>query len=114
MATELWELGWNINKKREEKRNNNIMNFTSEELTEYRNQYNKIVQKGIQQNSETKSKYLRDKEKAVAFEGLKDYCNIRTIISTCIKQGICYFETIKNIIINKKIIVNKAGLIMMP
>ena len=49
-----------------------------------------------------------------AFEGLKDYCNIRTIISTCIKQGICYFETIKNIITNKKIVVNKAGLIMMP
>ena len=158
-STELWELGWNINKKREEKRNNNIMNFTSEELTEYRNQYDKIVQKGIEQNNETKSKYLRDKEKAVlnrlvkykenylnymedfdlpfddnlserdlrpikikkkvsgchrAFEGLKDYCNIRTIISTCIKQGICYFETIKNIITNKKIVVNKAGLIMMP
>ena len=133
--------------------------FTSKEIIEYNKKYDEIVQKGLLQNSETKSKYLKDKEKAVlnrlikykinymnfvedfglpfddnlserdlrpvkikkkvsgchrSFEGLKDYCNIRTIISTCIKQGISYFETLKNIIANKTISITKAGLIIMP
>ena len=49
-----------------------------------------------------------------SFEGLKDYCNIRTIISTCIKQGISYFEFFKNILSNKLISITKTGLIIMP
>ena len=49
-----------------------------------------------------------------SFEGLKDYCNIRTIISTCIKQGINYFEVLKKMLNNKSISITKAGLIMMP
>lgn len=48
-----------------------------------------------------------------AFEGLKDYSNIRTIISTCIKQGKSYFEFFKNILNNKPISISKQGLIMM-
>ena len=49
-----------------------------------------------------------------SFEGLKDYCNIRTLISTSIKQGISYFELFKNILNNKPISVTKLGLIVMP
>ena len=158
-SSELWNFAWNINKKRKENLDNNITSFTSEEIIEYKNRYDEIVQKGISQNSKTKSKYLRDKEKAVlnrlvkyktnylnyiedfelpfddnlserdlrpvkikkkvsgchrSFEGLKDYCNIRTIISTCIKQGISYFETLKNIMLNRIIPINKAGLFIMP
>ena len=48
-----------------------------------------------------------------AFEGLKDYSNIRTIISTCIKQGKSYFEFFENILNNKPISISKQGLIMM-
>ena len=121
--------------------------------------YDEIIQKGINQNKNTPSKYLKDKEKAVlnrlqkykenylnylkdfdfpfddnlserdlratklkkkvsgchrSFEGLKDYSNIRTIISTCIKQGKSYFEFFKNILNNKPISISKKGLIMMP
>lgn len=32
-----------------------------------------------------------------SYTGLKDYCNIRTIISTCKKQGINYFKELVNI-----------------
>ena len=49
-----------------------------------------------------------------SFEGLKDYSNIRTIISTCIKQGKSYFEFFKKILNNKPISISKQGLIMMP
>ena len=49
-----------------------------------------------------------------SFEGLKDYSNIRTIISTCIKQGKSYFEFFKNILNNKPISISKQGLIMIP
>ena len=49
-----------------------------------------------------------------SFEGLKDYSNIRTIISTCIKQGKSYFEFFKNILDNKPISISKQGLIKMP
>ncbi len=115
------------------------------------------MKKGITQNKETPSKYLRDKEHAVlkrleryrknylnyiydfefpfddnlserdlrpvklkkkvsgchrAYEGLKNYCNIRTIISTCIKQKLDYFKVLKKIIDNEGISINKEGLIM--
>ena len=157
-SKELWEFAWNLNKKRKELLQNNITNFTSEEIIEYEKKYDEIIQKGINQNKNTPSKYLRDKEKAVlnriikykenylnylkdfdfpfddnlserdlratklkkkvsgchrSFEGLKDYSNIRTIISTCIKQGISYFEFFKNILNNKPIPISKQGLIMM-
>lgn len=46
------------------------------------------------------------------YEGLKNYCNIRTIISTCIKQGLDYFKILKSIIDNKIIPISKDGLIM--
>ena len=157
-SKELWEFAWNLNKERKELLQNNITNFTSEEIIEYEKKYDEIIQKGINQNKNTPSKYLRDKEKAVlnriikykenylnylkdfdfpfddnlserdlratklkkkvsgchrSFEGLKDYSNIRTIISTCIKQGISYFEFFKNILNNKPIPISKQGLIMM-
>ena len=32
-----------------------------------------------------------------SYRGLKDYCNIRSIISTCKKQGIDYFKELVNI-----------------
>lgn len=158
-SKEFWEFGWDINKKRKELLEQNIREFTSEEIIEYENKYDEIVARGFWQNEETKSKYLRNKEKAVlkrlkkyktnymnfihdfelpfddnlserdlrpiknkkkisgchrSFEGLKDYCNIRTIISTCIKQGISYFECFKNILANKIIPITKTGLIIMP
>lgn len=158
-SKELWNFAWNINQKRKEYLENNITQFTSEEIIEYENKYDEIVKKGFTQNKQTKSKYLQDKEKAVlkrlekykinylnfihdfelpfddnlserdlrpiktkkkisgchrSFEGLKDYCNIRTIISTCIKQGISYFEFFKNILGNKMISITKTGLIIMP
>lgn len=158
-SKELWEFAWKINKKRKAYVTNNITKFTSEEIIEYENKYEEIVQKGLIQNKKTPSKYLKDKEKAVlkrlvkykknylnfiqdfelpfdnnlserdlrpvktkkkisgchrTFEGLKDYCNIRTIISTCIKQGISYFEFFKNILDNKKIPITKSGFIVMP
>ncbi len=135
-SKELWKFAWNLNKKRKELLQNNNTQFTSEEIIEYEKEYDEIIQKGIKQNKNTPSKYLKDKERAVlnrlikykenylnylkdfefpfddnlserdlratklkkkvsgchrAFEGLKDYSNIRTIISTCIKQGKSYF-----------------------
>lgn len=48
-----------------------------------------------------------------SFEGLKDYCNIRTIISTCIKQGISYFKVFKNILDGMAISITKQGLIVL-
>ena len=158
-SKELWEYAWNINKKRKQLLEKNITQFTSNEIIEYENKYDEIVQKGIKQNKKTPSKYLKDKEKPVlkrllkykenylnyikdfelpfdnnlserdlratkikkkvsgchrSFEGLKDYSNIRTIISTCIKQGKSYFKFFKNILDNKPISINKQGLIMMP
>lgn len=158
-SKELWEFAWNINKKRKEMLKNKINHFTSKEITEYEKKYDEIIQKGINQNKNTPSKYLKDKEKAVlnrlikykenylnyikdfdfpfddnlserdlratklkkkvsgchrSFQGLKDYSNIRTIISTCIKQGKSYFEFFKNILNNKPISISKQGLIMMP
>lgn len=157
-SKELWKFAWNLNKKRKELLQNNNTQFTSEEIIEYEKEYDEIIQKGIKQNKNTPSKYLKDKERAVlnrlikykenylnylkdfefpfddnlserdlratklkkkvsgchrAFEGLKDYSNIRTIISTCIKQGKSYFEFFKNILNNKPISINKQGLIMM-
>ena len=157
-SKELWKFAWNLNKKRKELLQNNNTQFTSEEIIEYEKEYDEIIQKGIKQNKNTPSKYLKDKEKAVlnrlikykenylnylkdfefpfddnlserdlratklkkkvsgchrAFEGLKDYSNIRTIISTCIKQGKSYFEFFKNILNNKPISISKQGLIMM-
>lgn len=158
-SKELWDFGWNLNKKRKELLQKNITNFTSKELIEYEKEYDEIIQRGIKQNEGTPSKYLKNKEKAVlnrlikyrenylnflkdfehpfddnlserdlratklkkkvsgchrSFEGLKDYSNIRTIIGTCIKQGISYFEFFKNILNNKPISISKKGLIMMP
>ena len=158
-SKELWDFAWDLNKKRKGMQQNNITSFTSEEIIKYEKKYDEIIQSGIEQNKNTPSKYLRDKEKAVlkrlqkykenylnylkdfdfpfddnlserdlratklkkkvsgchrSFEGLKDYSNIRTIISTCIKQSISYFEFFKNILNNKPISVNKKGLIMMP
>ena len=158
-SKELWEFAWNINKKREKLLEKNITQFTSEEIIEYENKYDEIVQNGIKQNKHTPSKYLKDKENAVlkrllkykenylnyikdfelpfddnlserdlratklkkkvsgchrSFEGLKDYSNIRTIISTCIKQGKSYFEFFKKILNNKPISISKQDLIMMP
>lgn len=157
-SKELWKFAWNLNKKRKELLQNNNTQFTSEEIIEYEKEYDEIIQKGIKQNKNTPSKYLKDKEKAVlnrlikykenylnylkdfefpfddnlserdlratklkkkvsgchrSFEGLKDYSNIRTIISTCIKQGKSYFEFFKNILNNKPISISKQGLIMM-
>lgn len=157
-SKELWEFAWNLNKKRKELIQNNITQFTSKEIIEYEKEYDEIIQRGINQNKNTPSKYLKDKEKAVlnrlikyrenylnylknfefpfddnlserdlratklkkkisgchrSFEGLKDYSNIRTIISTCIKQGKSYFEFFKNILDNKPISISKQGLIMM-
>ena len=157
-SKELWEFAWNLNKKRKELLRNNITQFTSEEIIEYEKKYDEIIQKGIKENTNTQSKYLKDKEKAVlnrlekykenylnylkdfefpfddnlserdlratklkkkvsgchrSFEGLKDYSNIRTIISTCIKQGKNYFEYFKDILNNKPISISKQGLIMM-
>ena len=158
-SKELWEFAWNLNKKRKELKEQKITQFTSEEIIEYENKYDEIIQKGMEENKETPSKYLKDKEKAVlkrlkkykenylkylrdfelpfddnlserdlratklkkkvsgchrSFEGLKDYSNIRTIISTCIKQGKSYYEFFKNILNNKPISISKQGLIMMP
>ena len=158
-SKELWEFAWNINKKRKELLEQKITHFTSEEIIEYENKYDEIIQKGMEENKITPSKYLKDKEKAVlkrlkkykenylkylrdfelpfddnlserdlratklkkkvsgchrSFEGLKDYSNIRTIISTCIKQGKSYYEFFKNILNNKPISISKQGLIMMP
>ena len=158
-SKELWEFAWNINKKRKELIEQKITQFTSEEIIEYENKYDEIIQKGMEENKETPSKYLKDKEKAVlkrlkkykenylkylrdfelpfddnlserdlratklkkkvsgchrSFEGLKDYSNIRTIISTCIKQGKSYYEFFKNILNNKPVSISKQGLIMMP
>ena len=158
-SKELWEFAWNLNKKRKELLQNEVTQFTSKEIIEYEKRYDEIIQKGINQNKTTPSKYLKDKEKAVlnrlikykenylnylkdfdfpfddnlserdlratklkkkvsgchrSFEGLKDYSNIRTIISTCIKQGKSYFEFFKNILNNKPISISKQGLIMMP
>ena len=157
-SKELWEFAWNINKERKEMLENNITHFTSEKIIEYENKYDEIIQKGINQNMTTPSKYLKNKEKAVlnrlvkykrnylnyikdfdfpfddnlserdlraiklkkkvsgchrSVEGLKDYSNIRTIISTCIKQERSYFEFFKNILNNKPISISKQGLIMM-
>ena len=157
-SKELWEFAWNLNKKRKELLQKNITQFTSEEIIKYEKEYDEIIQNGINQNKNTPSKYLKDKEKAVlnrlikykenylnylkdfefpfddnlserdlratklkkkvsgchrSFEGLKDYSNIRTIISTCIKQGKSYFEFFKNILNNKPISISKQGLIMM-
>lgn len=157
-SKELWEFAWNINKKRKEMLGNNITHFTPGEIIEYENKYDEIIQKGINQNKSTPSKYLKNKEKAVlnrlikykekylnyikdfdfpfddnlserdlratklkkkvsgchrTFKGLKDYINIRTIISTCIKQGKSYFEFFKDILNNKPISISKQGLIMM-
>lgn len=157
-SKELWEMAWDINKKRKENIEKNITEFTSKEIIEYENKYDEIIQKGLEQNKKTPSKYLREKEKAVlkrlmkykpnylnyikdfelpfdnnlserdlrpvktkkkisgchrTFEGLKDYCNIRTIISTCIKQGINYFEFFRNILDNKTIPITKLGFIVM-
>lgn len=47
-----------------------------------------------------------------SFNGLKNYCNIRSIISTCIKQKLNYFKILKNIIDNKPITIMKNGLIL--
>ena len=158
-SKELWNYAWNINKKRKENKEKNIMQFTSEEIIEYEAKYDEIVKKGFEENQKTKSKYLKAKEKAVlnrlekykinyinfiydfdlpfddnlserdlrpikikkkisgchrSFEGLKEYCNIRTIISTCIKQEKSYFEFFKNILNNKPISITKIGLIIMP
>ncbi len=158
-SKELWEFTWILNKKRKELLKQKITHFTSEEIIEYEKKYDEIVQKGMEENNRTLSKYLKDKEKAVlkrlikykenylkylkdfelpfddnlserdlratkikkkvsgchrSFEGLKDYSNIRTIISTCIKQGKNYFEFFKNILNNKPISISKEGLIMIP
>lgn len=64
-SKELWNFAWELNKKRKELLQKNITNFTSKELIEYGRKYDEIVQRGIKQNEETPSKYLRDKEKAV-------------------------------------------------
>lgn len=132
------------------------MNYLTLEIIEYENRYDEIVKKGITQNKETTSKYLKNKEGAVlkrlvkykvnylnyiydfefpfddnlserdlrpvklkkkvsgchrAYEGIKNYCNIRTIISTCIKQGLDYFKVLKSIINNETISISKDGLI---
>ena len=158
-SKELWEIAWNLNKKRKELLEQKITHFTSEEIIEYEKKYDEIIQKGMEENNRTPSKYLKDKEKAVlkrlikykenylkylkdfelpfddnlserdlratklkkkvsgchrSYEGLKDYSNIRTIISTCTKQGKSYFEFFKNILNNKPISISKQGLIMMP
>lgn len=47
-----------------------------------------------------------------SFNGLKNYCNIRSIISTCIKQKLNYFKILKNIIDNRPIAIMKNGLII--
>lgn len=157
-SKELWKFAWNLNKKRKELIQNNITQFTSKEIIEYEKEYDEIIQRGINQNKNTPSKYLKDKEKAVlnrlikyrenylnylknfefpiddnlserdlratklkkkisgchrSFKGLKDYSNIRTIISTCIKQGKSHFKFFKNILDNKPISISKQGLIMM-
>lgn len=49
-----------------------------------------------------------------SFEGFNDYCNLRTLISTCIKQKISYFRLFRNILDNETIPVTKTGLIIMP
>ena len=41
------------------------MSLQLEEIIEYENKYDDIIQKGINQNKNTPSKYLKDKEKAV-------------------------------------------------
>lgn len=64
-SKELWDFAWNINKKRKELIEQNITEFTSEKLIEYEKEYDEIVQRGIEQNQKTESKYLRDKESAV-------------------------------------------------
>lgn len=47
-----------------------------------------------------------------SFNGLKNYCNIRSIISTCIKQKLNYFKILKDIIDNRPIAIMKNGLII--
>lgn len=49
-----------------------------------------------------------------SYDGLIDYCNIRTIISTCIKQKLSYFECFKHILNNKVVCVKQDGLLVMP
>lgn len=156
-SKELWAFAWDINKIRKEKLKNNITCFSREEIIEYEKRYDEIIKKGITQNKNTPSKYLRNKEKTVlkrlvkykenyinyiydfelpfddnlserdlrpvkikkkvsgchrAYEGLKNYCNIRTIISTCIKQGLDYFKVLKSIIANEVVPISKEGLII--
>lgn len=153
-ATNLWEFAWDLNKQRKELKENNIYNFTEEQLKEYSQKYDEIIKKGYEENKKVKSKYFRDKELAVlkrvmsykknyllfledfelpfdnnlserdlrstktkkkiigchrSFEGLKCYCNIRTIISTCKKQGISYYSVLKNIVTGKTIEVLDSG-----
>lgn len=64
-SKELWNFAWELNKKRKELLQKNITNFTFKELIEYERKYDEIIQKGIEQNEETPTKYLKGKEKAV-------------------------------------------------
>ena len=55
-------MAWDINKKRKENIEKNITKFTSKEIIEYENKYDEIIQKGLEQNKKTPSKYLREKK----------------------------------------------------
>ncbi|MEG2251397.1 MAG: transposase, partial [Bacilli bacterium] len=45
-----------------------------------------------------------------SYEGLKDYCNIRSIISSCKKQCIDYYQVLKDIMDNKAVCVTSEGI----
>lgn len=155
-SEELWNFGWNANKRRKELKEKGINNFTDKEIEEYHNEYKRIIENGYVENSKITSKYFRDKELAVlkrvrdyetaylkfledfdvpfddnlserdlrptktkkkvigchrSFQGLKDYCNVRSIISTCKKQSISFFRVLKAVMDGQTICVSKEGII---
>lgn len=116
--------------------------FSEQELEDYLKRYDKILEIGYKENTESNSKYLKQEELAIInrlkkykenhllyakdfkvpfdnnlserdlraiktkkkvsgghrnYRGLKVYCDIRSIISTCKKQGINYFTELVNI-----------------
>ena len=108
-SKELWEFAWNKEKavlNRLQKYRENYLNY----LKDFDFPFDDNLSERDLRATKLKKKVSGCHR---SFEGLKDYSNIRTIISTCIKQGKSYFEFFKNILKNKPISISKKGLIMM-
>ncbi len=149
---EMWELGWDANKKRKEYLKNGITAFSESELEEFNNKFDEIIAKGYEQNKKVESNHYRGKEYAIinrlkkykdnytlfirdfslpfddnlserdlrmiktkkkiigchrSFDGLKDYCKISTVISTCKKQSISFFKVLKKLLNDEPIQISK-------